>query len=434
MKLLTVLVAALALASVICGRAESATRIADLAYIADGRDAHRLDLYLPDVRAHAPLIVVVHGGAFMQGDRRDVAGIGTSLADEGFACAVVSYRLFPDADALGATQDVARSVGWLVAHAASYGLDPTDLFLLGHSAGGQIVALLGADPRFLTSAGVPPGAVRGVVPLAGAYDVRDLSGEPDSWQKVDGHIYGETPIARIAVSPSMLIGSSTPPMLVGCATNDDPEACDRAHAFVEHLEIAGRSAIVLRAVGADHYGLLLAAARRGDPVNDALQQFVRANAVAQAAPAPMPIDALGRFEGTWESSGTMLATPRSAAAAIAATTTCAWSVARALMICQQSIGSGAGASYDVAIYTYDPHKKVYDFYNIGPSNASGSTIDVNATTITYDSTYVDHGKKVRERTLNVWDDPSHYHFVGEYSLDGGAHWTVTLRGTSTREP
>jgi acetyl esterase/lipase len=235
--------------------------VPNLAYASDGLDAHRLDLYLPADRALAPVVVFVHGGAFMQGDRADYA-------------AVVSYRLFPQTDAAGATQDVANAVAWVVLHATDYGLSAKNLFLVGHSAGGQIVALLGVDAGYLAAAGSSPDVLRGVVAVAGAYDLRDLSDESDEFQKIDAHIFGSTPERRALVSPSLHVRAGAPPTIAVCGTRDDPEACDRATIYVRSLVTAGSTAYAIRVVGADHMGTLRSLVTAGDPLNAAFHDFV----------------------------------------------------------------------------------------------------------------------------------------------------------------
>lgn len=186
--------------------------ITDVAYLNDGLAKHRLDLYLPRNHREAPLVVFIHGGAFMAGDRSDYASAGAALAAEDVAVAVPSYRLYPEADARGATSDVAAAIAWLLRHGSAYGLDTSGVIVAGHSAGGQIAALLATHERYLTSLGAPPHAVRGAFVLAGAYDVRDLSDEPADWQRIDGRIFGETAAERALVSPGIDFDANTPPM------------------------------------------------------------------------------------------------------------------------------------------------------------------------------------------------------------------------------
>ncbi len=254
-------------------------RVPNVAYAADNLDAHRLDLYLPRDRAGAPIVVFVHGGAFLQGDRRDYAVVGEQLARQGLATAVVSYRLFPQADADGATADVATAVAWVVRHASDYGLGAKNVFLVGHSAGGQIVALLGVDTAYLERAGTSTDALRGVVAVAGAYDVRDLSDESEQFQKIDAHIYGATPELRGAVSPSLYVRAGAPPTIAVCGTEDDPEACERATVYVHRFVAAGGSAYVIRVVGASHMGTLRSLIDSNDPLNAAFHDFITAHSV-----------------------------------------------------------------------------------------------------------------------------------------------------------
>lgn len=248
----------------------------NLPYDTDGAYIHQLDLYLPAAE-NAPLVIFVHGGAFMVGTREGYATVGRALAEQGLATAVVSYRLYPDTDAQGSTADVARATAWLVRNAARYSFDARNVFIAGHSAGAQIAALIATNPRYLGAAGLPLSALRGFVAVAGAYDVRDLSGEPDSWQKVDGHIYGETPELRANASPSTSIDAQTPPSIVACGTNDDPGSCDRSLYFVRALHRADRPSILFRLAGADHMGMLDALVRPGDPLNAAFHEFIKNN-------------------------------------------------------------------------------------------------------------------------------------------------------------
>jgi acetyl esterase/lipase len=259
--------------------ARAVERVSNLSYISDGDDKHKLDLYLPPDREHAALVVFVHGGAFLQGDRRDYESVGYALAREGLATAIVSYRLSPQTDAAGSTQDVASAIAWTLTHAADYKLDRRNLFLAGHSAGAQIVALIATNAQYLERAGVPFTPVRGVFAIAGAYDVRDLSGEPSSWQTIDARIYGSTVEQRGAVSPSLHIDPRTPATAVACGSLEEPGSCSRAIAFASALLRAGRAAAVFKVVGADHMGTLRSFTDPKDPLNIAFLKFIEEESI-----------------------------------------------------------------------------------------------------------------------------------------------------------
>ena len=267
---MTVSGAVLGIALVFAFLAPSANvqRISDLSYIDDGSDAHKLDLFLPDHRPDAPLVVFVHGGAFLQGDRREVAAVGMHLAHQGLATAVVSYRLFPSANAKESTQDAAMAIGWVMRHAADYGIHSRKVFVVGHSAGAQIVGLIGTNAHFLAAAGLTFESIAGVFAISGAYDLRDLSGEPDSWQRADGHIYGETPQQRADVSPSQHIDPGAPPIEIACGTEEDnPGSCDRALYFERALVRARVTTRLIKVNGASHMGMLASLINPKDPLN-----------------------------------------------------------------------------------------------------------------------------------------------------------------------
>jgi acetyl esterase/lipase len=121
----------------------------DLAY-ATASPAQKLDLYLPDGPGPFPVVLIVHGGAFMFGDKsHDISMAGTDqLLGRGYAVANVNYRLSGEAKAPAQIQDVKTAVRWLRAHAGAYRLNPNKIGAWGSSAGANLVALLG------TSAGV----------------------------------------------------------------------------------------------------------------------------------------------------------------------------------------------------------------------------------------------------------------------------------------
>ena len=104
-----------------------------------------LDLYLPasDGSTAAPVVVLIHGGAFAMGDSGMEAGLAQTLVQQGFAVAAVNYRLSDEALYPSGAQDVKAAVRWLRANAAQYALDPAEFAAWGQSAGGWMATMLG---------------------------------------------------------------------------------------------------------------------------------------------------------------------------------------------------------------------------------------------------------------------------------------------------
>jgi len=204
----------------------------DLAYYtgpdADA-DKHKLDLYLPQDKANAPVLLWIHGGAWVTGSRKQEAALAKNLVAKGVGVAVMSYRLsngtWMNPDFQGTAQhpdhiqDCARAFKWLRDKAATYGYDASQLFVGGYSAGGHLSALLCMDEQYLKAEGLRFSDVKGAIPMAGAYDmVHYYNGhvEGNGKEMADAHVlgvFGDLADVKKA-SPTEYIEHSTVPMLV----------------------------------------------------------------------------------------------------------------------------------------------------------------------------------------------------------------------------
>ncbi len=120
----------------------------DLAYGPHPRQV--LDVYRPARAEGLPVVLFVHGGAFVRGEKDSTPEIYANVchyfARHGHVALNVEYRLADAAPYPGGAQDIAASVAWARAHAREHGGDPARLFLVGHSAGGTHVASYAFDP------------------------------------------------------------------------------------------------------------------------------------------------------------------------------------------------------------------------------------------------------------------------------------------------
>lgn len=134
----------------------------DLAYGPHAKQ--RLDVYrstrAPAASAEpAPVIVMVHGGAWKLGDKgaeNVVTHKVTRWVPAGFVFVSVNYRLLPEADPLAQADDVARAIAFVQQHAPEWGADPVRVILMGHSAGAHLVALISSRPKLALQHGAKP--------------------------------------------------------------------------------------------------------------------------------------------------------------------------------------------------------------------------------------------------------------------------------------
>lgn len=113
-----------------------------LPYLSGSHPMHTLNLYRPlGAEGPLPVVVDIHGGGWMYGDRELNRAYCMYLASQGWAVMGMSYRLLPEVDLRGLVQDVFASFHWLEGHAGAYGLDLDRLCLTGDSAGGHLAGL-----------------------------------------------------------------------------------------------------------------------------------------------------------------------------------------------------------------------------------------------------------------------------------------------------
>ena len=113
----------------------------DVAYVTDGHERQKLDLYVPDTGENLPLLIWVHGGAWRGGDKTHYNP--KEYLKAGYAGASINYRLSQHAVFPAQIEDVKAAVRWLRANADIYRLDPNRFAAWGSSAGGHLVAMLG---------------------------------------------------------------------------------------------------------------------------------------------------------------------------------------------------------------------------------------------------------------------------------------------------
>lgn len=145
-----------------------------IAYCDDGEPHHQLDVYVPEGRESFPVVVLVHGGAWMVGDNRCCGlypSVARFFASRGIGAVLPNYRLSPGVRHPEHVRDVALATRWTKDHIAEFGGDPKKLFLMGHSAGGHLVALLAADPTYRSAVGIWPDEIRGVIGVSGVYEI-----------------------------------------------------------------------------------------------------------------------------------------------------------------------------------------------------------------------------------------------------------------------
>lgn len=213
-----------------------------------------LDVYVPLQASSAPILIFVHGGAWVAGDKGDQEQRAIWCASNGFILVSVNYRLSPAYTHPSHIEDVAASISWVIDNAAQYGGDTDSIFLMGHSAGAHLVALAGTDEARLSAYGVDLSSISGVITLDGAsYDIPLRIVNEPSLYGLFSSVFGGTLEQLRDASPYHHVeaGSGIPPFLLLCAEGRQV-SFDQSSRFSEKLVDEGGIAQVEIAVGKNH--------------------------------------------------------------------------------------------------------------------------------------------------------------------------------------
>jgi acetyl esterase/lipase len=224
-----------------------------------------LDVYAPDGAKSLPVVFWIHGGGWQAGDKSMVGVKPKAFTEAGFVFVSIDYRLLPTVDMTALTGDVAIALGWVHKNIATYGGDPAKLLVMGHSAGGQLAALMCTDEKYVNAQGFSLTSIKGCVPVdADTFDIPAIIEVAETRARVhqlplptNGHRqkFGNDPAKHLDFSSVTHVSANKgiPPFLIlHIAGNDDTSA--QAQRFAAVLQSAGVSAKV---VGRDttHEGL-----------------------------------------------------------------------------------------------------------------------------------------------------------------------------------
>lgn len=210
-----------------------------------------LDVYAPKSAVAAPVVVFFYGGAWQGGGKAIYQFVATALAGRGYTVVVPDYRIYPQARYPDFIEDGALAVRWTIDNAGRFGGDPGKVFVMGHSAGAHIAAMLAVDSCWLQQVGLTPGRdIAGLIGVAGPYDFVPLR---DEVLKI---IFGGA--NRPETQPIFYVRAGAPPALLLTGSRDTVVDAGNTERFAARLRAAGNDVTVVSYPGAGHYVVIAA--------------------------------------------------------------------------------------------------------------------------------------------------------------------------------
>jgi acetyl esterase/lipase len=235
----------------------------DINYLKDNKTqdnqsmAHLLDIYQPEDCQSCPVIIYIHGGTWVLGDKGGPSYKAKAFTDNNYIYVSINYRLSPDYQFPAHAYDVAQAFYWIKKNIHNYGGNPEKIFLLGHSAGGHLAALIALDEKYLDKYDLSPSDIAGVIGLdSAAYHLPSLfSAEPEN-QYLFSWAFGDNPQDWEDASPMNYVreGIIPPPILLlvaGC--REVSETVNQA--FYKQLQYFGYDASIFYFSNKDHVSI-----------------------------------------------------------------------------------------------------------------------------------------------------------------------------------
>ena len=209
------------------------SRTLNLAYGQDPRQ--KLDVYLPKkIAPNAKVVIFFYGGSWRDGSKTDYRFVAKALTSRGFILVLPDYRLYPAVTFPAFVEDGAAAVRWTRDHIADFGGDTNQLYLMGHSAGSHIAALLTLDAHYLKAVGLERNAIRATATLSGPYDFT-----PNPWDRPVFNQPTNATDINPQIEPITFVDGHEPPMLLVQGLRDKIVAPSNAINLAARIRQAG---------------------------------------------------------------------------------------------------------------------------------------------------------------------------------------------------
>ena len=231
------------------------------------RDEERVDVF-PAKRAGAPIVVFIHGGWWRIGTRKWFAFCVQGFLDRGYAVIASDYTLCPAVGIPDISNASRLAIRWAYDNADELRGDRDNIFVTGHSAGGQQAGMM-AVTDWAGQYALPADVIKGSIPMSGLFDLRPFR---KSWLQPKLQLCGNTVLSE---SPLFQIPDSAPPILVTLGGTESVEFHRQSLVFMDAWKTRGHHVEYYVAPGLDHNTSVISLMDRDSPLSVKVHEFIQ---------------------------------------------------------------------------------------------------------------------------------------------------------------
>lgn len=216
----------------------SSTKTSNIPYInkAIAKDSviPELNIFSPKKTKLKPVIIFIHGGYWDQGNKNIYGFLGRNFSRKDVVTVIPSYTLSPDGNYDTMAKEVAAAIKWTYKNIEKHNGDPQQIFLMGHSAGGHLIALASTNPKYLENSKM----IKGVVlnDAAGLDMYSYLKQSPPTQNHNFKVTWTENEANWKEASPIYYLSENTPPFLIYLGSKTFPSIINQNEGFVQKLK------------------------------------------------------------------------------------------------------------------------------------------------------------------------------------------------------
>lgn len=211
------------------------------------QNKEKFDVYMPiEKTANAPIIFMVHGGAWMVGDKKNQSVVENKVnywvKQRGYILVSINYPMLPSTPVNSQLKEIAKALGVIQSKCDSWGGDKNRVILMGHSAGAHLIAMIASSSSLYSQYGITQ-------PIAAIFLDSAVMDTPNLMNKKHLHLYdrafGNNSEYWQSLSPFHQLKNKRMPLLAVCSTKRD-EACPQSKSFLDKAKSFGTKTLLVQ--------------------------------------------------------------------------------------------------------------------------------------------------------------------------------------------